>query len=103
MAGARNLGIRSTSGDAARMLSQTLAAVRRQRPHTKGDPDLRRAYKAARRHWKAYYGEQLVGQIGESLRERELGRALRQSVTLVRHYPRGVMQLPGARRRPLQP
>jgi hypothetical protein len=91
----------NSSGDAARMLSQTLAAVRRQRSHTKGDPDLRRAYKAARRHWKAYYGELLVSQIGEALRERQLGRAMRQSLTLARRYPRGLLQLPGAPRRPL--
>jgi glycosyltransferase involved in cell wall biosynthesis len=91
----------NSSGDAARMLSQTLAAVRRQRPHTKRDPDLRRAYKAARRHWKAYYGELLVSQIGESVRERRLAKALRQTGTLIRHYPRGVLRLPGARRRPL--
>jgi glycosyltransferase involved in cell wall biosynthesis len=91
----------NSSGDAARMLTQTLAAVRRQRPHTKGDPDLRQAYKAARRHWKAYYGELLVSQIGESLRKRELGRALSETATLTRHYPRGLLRLPGARRRPL--
>jgi glycosyltransferase involved in cell wall biosynthesis len=91
----------NSSGDAARMLSQTLAAVRRQRPHVKGDPDLRRAYRTARRHWKAYYGELLVSQIGESLRERHPGKALREAGTLVRHYPRGLLRVPGARRRPL--
>lgn len=91
----------NSSGDAARMLRQTLAAVRCQRPHTKGDPELRQAYRAARRHWKAYYGELLVGQIGESLRERRLGKALREIGTLARRYPRGLLRVPGARRRPL--
>jgi glycosyltransferase involved in cell wall biosynthesis len=91
----------NSSGDAARMLSQTLAAVRRQRPHTKQDPELRQAYKAARRHWKAYYGELLVGQIGESLRERRLGKALGEIGILTRHYPRGLLRVPGSRRRPL--
>jgi len=91
----------NSSGDAARMLSQTLAAVRRQRPHAKRDPELMRAYRQARRHWKSYYGELLVSQIGQSLRERKLGKALRELATLARHYPRGLLLVPGARRRPM--
>jgi len=91
----------NSSGDAARMLRQTLAAVRSQRPYTRGDPELRQAYKTARKRWKAYYGELLVGQIGESLRERELGKALGEIATLARHYPRGLLRVPGSPRRPL--
>jgi glycosyltransferase involved in cell wall biosynthesis len=91
----------NSSGDAARMLSQTLAAVRRQRPHSKRTPELSQAYRAARKHWKSYYGELLVSQIGESLRERRLGKAVRETGTLIRRYPRGLLRLPGARRRPL--
>ena len=91
----------NSSGDAARMLVQTLAAVRAQRPHTRDDPELSEAYKTARKRWKAYYGELLVSQIGESLRQRQWGRALRDIGTLARHYPRGLLQVPGARRRPL--
>jgi len=91
----------NSSGDAARMLRQTLAAVRSQRSYTRGDPDLRQAYRTARKRWKAYYGELLVGQIGESLRERELGKALREIATLARHYPRGLLRVPGSPRRPL--
>ena len=83
------------------MLRQTLAAVRSQRSYTRGDPDLERAYKTARKRWKAYYGELLVGQIGESLREREAGKALREIATLARHYPRGLLRVPGSPRRPL--
>jgi len=91
----------NSSGDAGRMLSQTLGAVRRQRRHTRQTPELKQAYKLARRHWKAYYGELLVSQIGESLRQRQLGKALREIGTLARHYPRGLLRVPGARRRPL--
>jgi len=91
----------NSSGDAARMLKQTLSAVRSQRPYTRGDPDLKRAYKTARKRWKVYYGELLVGQIGESLREREMGKALREIATLARHYPRGLLRVPGSPRRPL--
>jgi glycosyltransferase involved in cell wall biosynthesis len=91
----------NSSGDAARMLRQTLAAVRSQRSYTRGDPDLKRAYKTARKRWKAYYGELLVGQIGESLRERETRKAMREIATLARHYPRGLLRVPGSPRRPL--
>lgn len=91
----------NSSGDAARMLRQTLAAVHSQRSYTRRDPDLRQAYKTARKRWKAYYGELLVGQIGESLRERETGKALREIATLARHYPRGLLRVPGSPRRPL--
>jgi glycosyltransferase involved in cell wall biosynthesis len=91
----------NSSGDAARMLSQTLAAVRRQRRHTRRTPALKQAYSAARRHWKAYYGELLVAQIGESMRERRVRRALGQIGTLARRYPRGLLRVPGARRRPM--
>jgi hypothetical protein len=91
----------NSSGNAARMLAQSLAAVRRQRPYTREDPDLRSAYKNARRFWKAYYGELLVAQIGQSLRDGEPGRALRETAVLARHSPRLLTRVPGARRRPL--
>jgi glycosyltransferase involved in cell wall biosynthesis len=91
----------NSSGDAARMLRQTLEAVRKQRPYTRRDPELSVAYKTARKRWKAYYGELLVAQIGESLRQRHYGKALRETTTLARRYPRGLLRVPGARRRPL--
>jgi hypothetical protein len=92
---------RNSSGDAGRMLVQSLGAVRRQRPHTREAPKLRAAYKTARRFWKEYYGELLVAQIGQSLRDGERGRALRETATLARHSPRLLPRVAGARRRPL--
>jgi hypothetical protein len=62
---------------------------------------LKSAYKDARRFWKGYYGELLVGQIGQSLRDGERGRALRETATLARYSPRLLPRVPGARRRPL--
>lgn len=91
----------NSSGDAARMLAQSLAAVRLQRRHTRDDPELRAAYKKARRFWKQYYGELLVAQIGQSLRHGERGRALRETATLARHSPRLLPRVFGAKRRPL--
>jgi glycosyltransferase involved in cell wall biosynthesis len=91
----------NSSGNAGRMLSRSLAAVRRQRPYTRDDPELKTAYKNARRFWKSYYGELLVAQIGQSLRDGERGRALREIAVLARHSPRNLSRVPGARRRPL--
>ncbi len=70
---------RNSSGDAAKMLKETLAAMRQQRPYAKRDPDLARAYKDGIRHWKAYYGDLLGEQARESLRERRFGDALREA------------------------
>jgi glycosyltransferase involved in cell wall biosynthesis len=91
----------NSSGDAARMLAQSLAAVKRQRPYTRDTPELRSAYRTARKFWKGYYGELLVAQIGKSLRDGEPGRALRETAVLARHSPRDLLRVPGARRRPL--
>jgi len=78
---------RNSSGDAGRMLTQTLAAMRQQRPHLKGDAELRRAYREGRRHWKRYYGDLLAAQARESLRRRRFGAALREAALLARHRP----------------
>lgn len=91
----------NSSGDAARMLSQVLASVRRQRRHTRATPELRAAYKKARKFWRRYYGELLVAQIGQSLRDGKRGKALRETAVLARYNPRLLRRVPGARRRPL--
>lgn len=91
----------NSSGDAGRMLAQSLAALRRQRPYTRETPELKQAYKQARGFWKRYYGELLVAQIGRSRRDGELGRALRETATLARYSPRLLPRVPGAKRRPL--
>jgi glycosyltransferase involved in cell wall biosynthesis len=91
----------NSSGDAARMLKQVLVAVRRQRRHTRSSPELRAAYKKARKFWKGYYGELLVAQIGQSRRDGKRGRALREIAVLARYNPRRLTRVPGARRRPL--
>jgi hypothetical protein len=91
----------NSSADAARMLVQSLAAVKRQRRYTRDTPELRAAYTNARRFWKGYYGELLVAQIGQSLRDGKRGKALRQTAVLARHNPSLLPRVPGARRRPL--
>jgi glycosyltransferase involved in cell wall biosynthesis len=91
----------NSSGDAARMLAQSLAALRGQRRHTRETSELRSAYKTARRFWTDYYGELLVAQIGKSLRDGKPGKALRETLTLARYSPRFLTRVPGAKRRPL--
>jgi hypothetical protein len=84
---------RNSSGDAGKMLRETLAAMRQQRPHIKRDARLRRAYREGRRHWKAYYGELLAAQAGESWRERRRGQALREAALLARYRPSALPRL----------
>lgn len=86
---------RNSSGDAAEMLTETLAALRRQRPYVRRDRGLRRAYREGRRHWKAYYGDLLAAQAKRSLRERHLGEALREAALLSVHRPRGLFRVLG--------
>jgi len=90
----------NSSGDAAAMLTETLAAMRQQRPYVKRDPRLRRAYREGRRHWKEYYGDLLVSQARSSWRERGRGDALREAVLLARHRPAGLLRLIGPDRSP---
>lgn len=86
---------RNSSGDAAKMLTETLAALRHQRPHVRRDRDLRRAYRQGRRQWKAYYGDLLAAQARRSLRERRWGEALNEAALLAVHRPRRLPRLLG--------
>lgn len=81
------------SDDAARMLTQTLATMRRQRRHVRRDSGLRRAYREGVRHWKRYWGDLLTAQVRESLRQRRLRSALRELAILLRHRPTGLPRL----------
>jgi glycosyltransferase involved in cell wall biosynthesis len=89
---------RNSSGDAGRMLVQTLAAMRQQRPHVKADAELRRAYREGVRNWKRYYGDLLAAQARESLRERRFGDALREAGLLARYRPTALLRLFGSDR-----
>jgi glycosyltransferase involved in cell wall biosynthesis len=86
---------RNSSGDAAKMLTETLAAMRQQKPHVKHDSKLRRAYREGRRYWKDYYGGLLAIQARESLREHRYGDALREVALLGRHRPGRLLSLFG--------
>jgi hypothetical protein len=88
---------RNSSGDTAKMLTETLAAMRQQRSQLKGDPALKSAYREGRRYWKAYYGDLLAAQARESLREHRYGEALHEAALLARHRPRRLLSLFGGK------
>jgi glycosyltransferase involved in cell wall biosynthesis len=83
----------NVSGDAVLMLTKTLVAVKRQRPHVRKTPELKRTYGDAKRFWRSYYGDRVAAQAARSLRERRLGKALRELAVLARHHPRGLTRL----------
>ena len=62
------------SDSAAKMLVETMAAMRMQRPYIRGDRALKDAYRDGMRHWKRYWGDLLVEQTRRSLRQRRLWR-----------------------------
>lgn len=90
----------NSSGDAAVMLTETLAALRQQWPYVKRDPELRRAYSEGRQHWKEYYGDLLTSQARRSLSEGRRGDALREALLVARHRPSGLLRLVGPERSP---
>jgi glycosyltransferase involved in cell wall biosynthesis len=83
----------NTSADAAKMLVETLAAMRQQRRHLGRDRELKGAYRDGVRNWKRYWGDLLVDQARDSVRERRLRDALRQVALLARHRPRALPRL----------
>jgi glycosyltransferase involved in cell wall biosynthesis len=90
----------NSSGDAGKMLTETLAALRQQRPYVRRDRELRRAYREGRRRWKAYYGDLLALQARRSLRERRWREVLREVGLLALHRPRRLPWLLGPDRPP---
>jgi glycosyltransferase involved in cell wall biosynthesis len=84
---------RNISANAARMLVETLAAMREQRGHVRGDRDLSRAYRDGMRYWKRYWGDLLVDQAREALQQRRFKDTLRLLALLLRHRPRGLARV----------
>ena len=92
---------RPASFDAARLLRDTLAVIRSQRPFLEGDEASLVAYEDGWRSWQQFYGEQLAGEVRSALREHRWAAALTRMMTLGRYYPRGLWQQ--ARRPALAP
>lgn len=75
----------SMSGNAGRMLRDTLAVMARNRPH--GEPARLEAWREGYRSWQDFYGTQLVEEIRLHLRRAETAAAMRKSLALARLAP----------------
>lgn len=76
----------SMSGNAARMLEETLAVMQRHRPHV--DDELFATWQDGWTNWQDFYGTQLVEEIRAHLRERALAPAIAKAATLWRLAPK---------------
>lgn len=75
------------SDDAGKMLEQTLIAMRKQKPHLRGNPERKRAYREGMRNWKRYWGDLLAVQAARARREGRWAEALRAAAKLIRYRP----------------
>lgn len=78
------------SGNASRMLRETLAVLRAQRPFLEGDDASQQAYREGWRTWQEFYGTHLVNEIRGHVAGHEWRPALRKALTLGYHHPRGL-------------
>jgi glycosyltransferase involved in cell wall biosynthesis len=76
--------------DAARMLRETLAVLRSQRPYVDGDPEAMAAYRDGWRNRQEFYGSRLVNEIRDHAHAGEWGPALQKAMVLGLFYPRGL-------------
>ena len=75
----------SMSGNASRMLRDTLAVMRRHREHAAGQ--LSPVWSEGVRNWQDFYGTKLVAEIRAELRARHAWPVLWKTAVLVRHAP----------------
>ena len=79
----------SMSGNASRMLKETLAVLRNQRRFLEGDPASIAAFEEGWRNWQEFYGAHLATEIRLAVRQRRLVDAARKAAVLGRYHPRG--------------
>jgi len=78
------------SGNATRMLQESLTVLRRERTFIEGDPALLAAYYEGWQHWRDFYGSKVVEEIREHIRAREFGRATQKSAVLGWLHPQAL-------------
>jgi hypothetical protein len=78
------------SGNAARMLRETLAVMRIQRPFLEADDASLVAYEEGWRTWQEFYGAHLATEIRRAVQERRWLEALAKAAVLGRYHPRGL-------------
>ncbi len=80
------------SGNATRMLQESLTVLRRERPFIEGDPALLAAYYEGWKHWRNFYGAEVAQEIREDVHQRSWTRAARKAAVLSWLHPRGLGQ-----------
>lgn len=78
------------SGNAARMLRETLMVMARQRPFLEGDDASLAAYEEGWRNWQDFYGTHLVNEIRGAARSRRWLEAVGKAAVLGYYHPRGL-------------
>ena len=78
------------SGSASRMLKDTLAVLRAQRPFLEGDTASQEAYREGRRTWQEFYGTHLVNEIRAHMADGGWLSACKKGLTLAHCHPRGL-------------
>lgn len=78
------------SGNAGRMLRETLEVLWSQRPFLEGDPASLAAYREGWHLWREFYGTQLAAEIRSHVRAHDWGAALSKTAVLAEYHPRGL-------------
>ena len=78
------------SGNAGRMLRETLAVMASQRPFLEGDQASLAAYEEGRRNWQEFYGTHLVTEIRTAVRDGRMLAAMSKAAVLGYYHPRGL-------------
>jgi glycosyltransferase involved in cell wall biosynthesis len=77
------------SGNAARMLRETLAVLRSQLPFLSGDDASLVAYNEGWRIWQEFYGAHLANEVREAVRTHRWFEAASKAAVLGYYHPRG--------------
>ena len=78
------------SSNAGRMLRETLAVLRSQRPFLEGDGASLVAYEEGWRAWQEFYGAHLATEIRNAVRGYRWVEAIGKSAVLATYHPRGL-------------
>lgn len=78
------------SGDAAKMLRETLAVLRSQRPFLEGDQASLVAYQEGWRAWQDFYGAHLANEMRVAARNNHWVDVLAKAAVLAVYHPRGL-------------
>jgi hypothetical protein len=81
------------SGKAAIMFETAMRVLASQKPFSRSRPALEQAYEDGRAFHRAYYGELLVGELGQQLRAGRWRSAIHGVAVLARRHPTGLVDL----------